>query len=181
MWRARQGRGGCQGVHPLSRGASDNRKQLQQAPGLRAVSVTLLLPRQQPPQNKLFFEKLWGQRAHTCSPGRFGQVSRGVPRPSSPPHPLSCMMQCNTKQELRGGEQVLSLHKDLTLEFLMTSLKIGPKLQVPNSKLSGDAEWCGFSEGAQNQNAGFFILILPGKSCVTLDKSLPLGGLQSPL
>lgn len=28
------------------------------------VSVTLLPPRL---QNKLFFEKLWGQRAHTCS------------------------------------------------------------------------------------------------------------------
>lgn len=98
-----------------------------------------------------------------------------------PPHPLSRMMQCNTKQELWGGKQALSLHKGLTLEFLRMSLKIGPKLQVPNSKLSGDAEWCGFSEKAQNQNAEYFsILILPGKSCVTLDKSLPLGRLQSP-
>ena len=75
-----------------------------------------------------------------------------------PPHPLSCMMQCNTKQELWGGKQALYLHKGLTLEFLRMSLKIGPKLQAPNSKLSGDAEWHGFSERAQNQNAGFFYL-----------------------
>ena len=75
-----------------------------------------------------------------------------------PPHPLSCMMQCNTKQELWGGKQALYLHKGLTLEFRRMSLKIGPKLQAPNSKLSGDAEWHGFSERAQNQNAGFFYL-----------------------
>ena len=52
------------------------------------VSVTLLLPRLQPLQNKLFFKKLWGQRAHTCSPGRFGQAGSPAEAHHGPAAPL---------------------------------------------------------------------------------------------
>lgn len=73
--RTRQGCGGIRELSPLVEEPSDNRKQLQQAPGLcwylqlsPYPGCTL--------QNKLFFKKLWGQRAHTCS-----QV--GVDKPPS--------------------------------------------------------------------------------------------------
>lgn len=86
--------GGCKGAQPRLKEPSDNRKQLQQTPGLCWCLVTLLPRRLQPLQNKLFFEKLWGQRAHTCSPGRFGQApirpgwepTGALLQLSSPPH-----------------------------------------------------------------------------------------------
>lgn len=77
---------------------------------------------------------------------------------------------------------MLTLHAGLILEFPTMSLELGPKLQIPNSELSGDAKWCGFAERALvwKSKCSVFILILPLKSCVTLDKSLPIGGLQFP-
>lgn len=154
---------GCPAAQPLSQ-----RRPLTTGSScswLQGCAAVSLLPRRlQPLQNKLFFEKLWGQRAHTCSPGRFGQApispawephratthGSGAPlRPassSSSRGPCSSLRQENPKQEL-WGETVLILNKDLIPGLPVTTLKLGPKKTKNNEVPSSEQSVCRKSTG----------------------------------